>query len=740
MDDFTEMVSEKLEWLGGALSNPGQLDYIDFARAAVVLALGLQGLVVFFSIGGQAVRDRRWVLAARGATMVTAFALTVACANLIYAFLIQDYSVKYVYSASEESLPTWFKVTGLWARLEGSILFWALLTSFVAAIVAFGYRKEQNHPVARRMEPNVYLVLAIVQIFFLFVVTFVADPFARLFESEAFAARLASTGLPTEGQGLNPQLVNYWMTIHPPTLYIGFVAYTVPFAFGVASLLTGEQGSYWVKKTRRWMMIGWLFNTAGVIMGGLWAYEMLGWGGYWAWDPVENASLLPWFTATAFLHSVMIQERREMLKAWNVILVTATFVLTLTGTYLTRSGIIASVHAFAEGPVGNYFLWFLLSVAIVTLLLIAINASRLRSPHQIESFLSRESFFVVNNMVLVALATGLLVLTLWPVMSREFMDQMQTVQVPVYNLVMNPFFIVMLFLTAVGPCMGWIKTSRKNLGPNLIVPAALAIPIAAGFQTWAVTIRGDNVLSWDEQLYPTFIVNYLAAFMLVSLPWEFSRAVLSRRRRTSDRNLLHSTIKLVTLNNRRYGGYLVHIGLAVLAIGIVNSGMFREKHEVVLTSGEAHDIGPYRVELVEPLAIEKRGDDQPYLSKRLAVNVAYDGEDLGTIEPETRVFEATSERSFQILRQPLILRGFSHDFYIYYHSVIPDFNRERTLIAAVHGEDGALRAEALSKLQYKISLFRVPLMSFLWFGWIIMMMGGVWAALPMGRKRVGLTD
>lgn len=738
-EPFQQRIQDKFDWLASALTHPGDLDYIDFARAAVMLALFVQFGVVFFAVGGQIARDRRWVKAARAGMYLSAFALVLASVNLLAAFVQQDYSVKYVYSASEQSLPLWFKMAGLWARLEGSILFWLVLTSLVSAIVAFGYRKDQNHPAARRMEPNVYLILAIVQIFFLLVVAFLADPFETLAESPNFARRFPN-GVPDEGMGLNPQLVNYWMTIHPPVLYMGFVAYTVPFAFGLASLVTGEQGSYWIKKTRRWMMIGWLFNTAGVIMGGLWAYEMLGWGGYWAWDPVENASILPWFTATAFLHSVMIQERREMLKAWNVILVTGTFVLTLLGTYMTRSGVVASVHAFAEGPVGDYFLGFLVVVILASLVLVAFRFVQLRSPHRIESLLSREAFFVINNMVLVALALGLLALTLWPVVTRNFWGRVETTQAPTFNLVMNPFFVLMLALTAIGPAMGWIKTSRKNLTRNLIVPGALALPLAAGFQTWASFLHGGDPLTPLEHFYPTFAVNYFASFILVSLPWELLRAIKSRQRRTSDATWLGSAAKVLTLNNRRYGGYTVHLGLAILVVGIVNSSMFREKHEVQLAAGEVHEMGPYRIELTEPLALEEREAEQPYLSKRLSLKLSYHGKDLGVVEPETRWFEPTSQRQFQSQKTPLIIRGLSHDFYMYYHSLITDPAQERRLLEQVHSGDPVQREQALQQLRYKFSLYRNPLLSFLWIGWITMILGGIWAALPMGRKRVGLTD
>ncbi len=690
--------------------------YLEFSRALITLAWVLYLFVVAFSLGGQLLQDRRWVVGARHGMLMGTATLTAASLGLVAGFIKGDYHVKYIFDYSERGLPLNFKIAGLWAGLNGSILFWSLLISVVAGIVAFQFRRDEQHPVGRRLEPNVYIVFALVQLFFLTVIAFVANPFETLqehYQNDFF--RRFPGGQILDGAGLNPLLLSYWMQIHPPCLYFGWVTYTVPFAFGMAALISKEQGSYWLRKVRRWMLVGWLFNTSGVVLGGLWAYEVLGWGGYWAWDPVENSSFLPWLTATAFLHSVMVQERRNMLRIWNVFLVILTFVLSLFGTYLTRSGIVSSVHAFASGDVGNWFLGFLLLVIFSGLFLIALRFWDMRSRNNIESVFSREAIFVLNNMILVAIAFAIALLTLWPKISHEWFGQAITVSVPVYNLVTTPLFVLLLLLTAVGPGMGWIKTTRKNLLRNFGSSSLAALPLALCCQWLANSIRGGEggELSWLQHLYPTCAVIYLACFTLTTLAFEVLRTAFHRARRRGGSLLESLTILSVRLH-RRYGGYLVHVGLATLSIGVVSSSMFQVmKEKVLMSQGDQVNIGAYQVTMMDT---HENLKDYVYNLQTVEMQITRDGQQVATVYPELRYYPQTAyRREPQTTREVKILRGLLQDFYIYF---------------APTSEPGS----------FYFTFYRNPLVALVWLGWLVMLAGGLWAALPMGRRRVGLSD
>ncbi len=694
------------------------MTYLDLARHLTTVSFALCALTVVLVAVGLIAADRRFINAARRSQMAIAFTIAGSAAGLVAGFFNGAYGVQYIYSYSESKLSPFFKFAGLWAGLDGSILFWALLLAIVGAVVAFGFHRERHHPVGRRLEPYVYIVFSCILAFFLGVMTFEASPFRPI--SPELKMMLGRAGLlgpgdiPADGSGLNPLLVNYWMMIHPPNIYIAFVTYTVPFAFGIASLLAGEHGTYWITKTRRWTLIAWLFNTNGCVLGGLWAYEVLGWGGYWAWDPVENASFLPWLTGTAFLHSVMIQERRDMLRGWNFFLVSLTFFMSIFGTYLTRSGIVSSVHAFASGAVGDWFLGFLIAVAAVSLFLLAFRSGQLRSPHRIDSIASREAVFLLNNLILIAIAAAILVLTLYPKLSAEFLGNPMSVGVPVYNLVCTPLFIILLLLTALGPGMGWIRTSPKTMLRNLALPVALSLPLAAGTQWLSyVVIRGgahDEPVSVLDQIYPTAIVIFLGWLIIVSLAWEVFRAVRSL---APTHGWPGGLVRLITLNNRRYGGYIVHVGLAVLAIGIVVSSMFRITREVRIEAGGTARVEPYEIKVH---GVEEGDEPNAYHSLRLLVDVHRDGRKVAALRPEKRLYPKTGYRHEpQVTTEVSIERSLAEDFYVY-------FDRP----AETSG--------------YILTIFRNPLVNFVWLGWITMLAGGIFAALPLRRRRVGLAE
>ncbi len=700
------------------------MDYIDLGRGLERLALGLAVATVLLALWAVLSRDRRFVVAARHALIGGGFAAIGAATILVVCFFNREYGLEYVFSYSEKKLAAPYKFAGLWAGLQGSILFWASLLGSIGAVLGWSFRKRGLDPSGRRLEPFVYIVFATVQTFFLAVICVVKDPFEpisqRILDSlysramESGVSLLSTTGMPMDGSGLNPLLENYWMTIHPPSVYLGFILYTVPFAFGMAALISGEFTSYWIRTTRRWTMIAWLFNTNGVILGGLWAYEVLGWGGYWAWDPVENASFLPWLASTAFLHSVMIQERRDMLRVWNAFLIALTFLLSIFGTYLTRSGIVSSVHAFSSGDVGEWFFWFLMFLIAMSMFFIFFRMTKLRSANSVDSALSREGVFLLNNMVLVSIAAAIVVLTLWPKISFELFGKGISIQVPVYNLVCTPFFILLLALTAIGPGTAWVRTSWRTLSKNLLLPALASIPLAVGTQYLAYQVirGGDGVdpLPFIEHVYPTFIVTYLGWLIISSLAWEIVRTVRNVTRATGAAPAA-AFLRLMTKANRRYGGYIVHAGLAMLAIGVVNSSMYRVVTEVRIADGASADVGPYRLD-VRGIQIDK--PVSAYLSTAVTLDVSIDGSHLATLTPEKRFYpvngfrmEPTTTTEVQILRRP------GEDFYVYFERMA----------------DGG---------DYKFTIFRSPLISLVWLGWIIMIAGGLWAAAPLAKRRLGL--
>ncbi|MCE9636188.1 MAG: cytochrome c biogenesis protein CcsA [Planctomycetes bacterium] len=695
------------------------MTYLGFGSNLVAVALGLAALTVILSVVGIVRRDRRCVDGARNAMTVGGLAVAGAAACLVAGFFRGAYDIEYIYHYSERKLSAAKKFAGLWAGLDGSILFWASILGVIGTVLALGFRKKNIDPARRRLEPYVYAVFGTVQLFFLYVNCIVASPFAPVAKDviEGLTqAGLADRGMPSDGRGLNPLLDTYWMMIHPPSVYLGFILYTVPFAYGAAALLAGEFSTAWIKATRGWTMLAWLFNTNGIILGGLWAYEVLGWGGYWAWDPVENASFLPWFTGTAFLHSVMVQERRDMLRVWNAILVCGTFILSIFGTYLTRSGVVSSVHAFGSGEVGDWFKWFLFGIIFFTVFLIVLRGKSLQVSNTIDNLLSREAVFVLNNFVLIALAIAISVLTLWPKITFEFMNRSISVGVPVFNRVCVPLFVLLFFFTAVGPALAWVKTSKDRIIANLLGPTAASLVLAPITQWFVWTyIRGGaqgDHFTWAQQIYPTFTVIFLSWLILTSLTWEVVRTVWNAAK-GSGRGLVGAFVRLITFQNRRYGGYLVHVGIAVLAMGVVISSTYRITTEVQIGQLETARVGPYDLK-VGAIVKEPARAGQVYNATRAPVSVTRDGVEVASLMPEKRNYAATGHRQERMdTTEVEIARLRGEDVYVYFD----------------HQADN-------SRLVFTV--FRNPCMWLVWIGWITMIVGGGFAALPLGGKKVGL--
>ncbi|MDT8369447.1 MAG: heme lyase CcmF/NrfE family subunit [Longimicrobiales bacterium] len=525
----------------------------------ISLPIAVWGTALGF-IGGRRQRGDL-VLSAERTVYVTFGLIALASLGVIDTFLNDRFEYWYVANYSSSTLPTFYKVAGLWAGQRGSLLFWLLLLCLFSVLAVWSNRRKN-----REFMPYVIGTLMVLQTFFIVVLLFAAvNPFERL----GFT--------PVDGAGLNPQLQNYWMTIHPPTLYLGFTAFTIPFAFAMAALFSGRLDSRWILLTRKWILLSWFFLANGIIFGMRWAYEELGWGGYWFWDPVENASLLPWLTATAFLHSVQIQESRGMLKVWNMGLVVATFVLTIFATFLTRSGLIESVHTFAENTtIAFIFLGFMSLVIAVAAVMILYRLPLLKSANQIESFISRESAFLFNNLILVATTFAVMWGTLLPLLSEGFLGQEISVGPAFFNRVNVPFGIAILFLMGVGPVIAWRRASKRNLQKNFLVPTGVGLTAAAVL--WMAGARvGLSVMTFG-----------IAAFVLWVIGVEFWKGTRARARIEGE-GLLPAFYHLVMRNRRRWGGYIVHVAIVILFTAFAAAPWYTEIRQT-LEPGESATI------------------------------------------------------------------------------------------------------------------------------------------------------
>ena len=511
-----------------------------FALALSVYALFAGGLAL---LRPDAVGERMGETARR-AGVATFFAVALAALCLVTAAFQNNFSLAYIYHHSNRDLPVAYKFAALWSGQEGSLLFWSLL------LAAYGLVLRVRHNIDRRLFAYASVIIAGVQVFFLLLVNFAANPFAMM-----------QGTLPADGAGLNPLLQYPEMVIHPPMLYLGYVGFTVPFAFALGALMMRYPGEKWIHITRRWTMVTWGFLTCGIFLGAHWAYSVLGWGGYWGWDPVENASLMPWLTGTAFLHSVMMQEKRGMLKIWNMWLIFATFLLCIFGTFLTRSGVVSSVHAFAQSSIGNWFVGFLALTFAVCVAAFVKNRSHLQSENRLESLISRESSFLFNNLILLVACFTVLWGTLFPILSEWVQGHKVTVGPPFFNRVNVPVALLLLLLTAVGPLLAWRKTSFESLKRNFSIPALAAA-------VTAIVLIAFGMRPWQAQssLYSLMTIC-LAVLVTVTVFSEFVRGGRVIARHTGQ-TLLGGMVRLWHRNTRRYGGYVVHFGVALVMISV----------------------------------------------------------------------------------------------------------------------------------------------------------------------------
>ena len=527
---------------------------------ALLAAYLVAAWCVAAGIAGNARKSRRLVQSSVYGLYGFAALIALASALMIYAFVTHDFSIKYVAHTSDVAMPTTYKITAFWGGLDGSLLFWVLVLSIFSTIaIAFNVKRHRD------MIGFVIATIMVVQVFFISLLIFTKNPFAT-----------SLTAAPADGQGLNPLLQNYWMVIHPPSLYTGFVAATIPFAFGIGALASGRLDDMWIGTVRTWMLVCFGFLGLGLILGGRWAYEELGWGGYWAWDPVENAGLMPWFTATAFLHSAIIQEQRGMMKRWNLVLVCLTFFLTIFGTFMTRSGAVQSVHAFGEDNVlALQFIVFMAVIGIVSVGLIVFRSNKLASKSEFDSFYSREFAFLLNNWILLGCAFFVLFATMFPTISEALDGSRVSVGIAFFNKWMTPLGLILLFLAGAAPLLAWRKTTRERLWQQFVFPLGLAAVTIVGLLVFVPGVTVKTSIFSDTLALPVSLINFgLCAFVFGSIVQEFVRGAMVRRRQTGS-DPFTSMVGLVLSKRRKYGGYIVHLGVAVLFIGFAGKAYDR---------------------------------------------------------------------------------------------------------------------------------------------------------------------
>jgi cytochrome c-type biogenesis protein CcmF len=651
-----------------------------FGSFALVLAF----ICAVYAFGGgiAAIITRHPLLikSTRQAGIATCGLIFLATLSLEYLFFSDNFSVAYVVAHSNRDLSTFYKIAALWAGQEGSLLFWSFLLAVYVISVLLTYRNKNGE-----LMPYVGVVMAGVQIFFLTLNNFVENPFKALAVPGANGAM--DLVARADGNGLTPLLQYPEMVIHPPNLYSGYTGFTIPFAFALGALLARYPGEKWIHLTRKWTMIAWMFQSMGILLGAHWAYAVLGWGGYWGWDPVENASLLPWLTGTAFLHSVMMQEKRGMMKVWNVWLVFITFLLCILGTFLTRSGVVSSVHAFANSSIGGWFVGFLGIILLVCFGAYIKNRDYLKSENQLDSIVSRESSFLFNNLILLVACVAVLSGTLFPVFSEWFTGNRISVGAPFFNKVNIPIGLLLLFLTGVGPLLAWRKTSTESLKRNFGWPLAIGL------------VAGVIALAFGFRQFYSWICLILCVFVASTVLLEFYRGAKVIRAR-SGASFAASAVDLTMRNTRRYGGYIVHMGMVFVFIGLAGAAFNRDVQKD-MRQGDTLQIGPYTLLMQGFDTIPQKN----YTAQRLLVEVLQNGKPTMMLYPEKRRFATTVENGTMVA----IHSTLKEDLYVVYAGTSPD-----TQMPVLHA-------------------YLNPLVKWIWLGGVVVVFGTLAALLPNRR-------
>src|SRR6266550_4396456 len=588
------------------------------------------------SVVAARLKKHRLIESGIGAFYLICAIMIAASAVMVNAFLTGDYSIKYVVHYSDSVQPLFYKITSYWGGLDGSIMFWVFLLSVFGSLAV--YVNRERH---RELIPYVIATISTVQMFFLYLMIVHRNPFSTYLVSA-----------PADGEGLNPLLQNVYMAIHPPSLYTGFVGMTIPFAFGIAALVTGHLDDSWLRAVRRWTMVSWLFLSLGLTLGMIWAYEELGWGGYWGWDPVENAGLLPWFTATAFLHSVMVQEKRGMLRVWNVSLVIITFFLTIFGTFMTRSGVVQSVHAFGEDiALARMFTGFMIAIITISFGFVIYRLPLLRSRNELDSWSSREAAFLINNWILLFAALFVLFATMFPTLSEAVTGQRLTVGPPFFNKWMLPIGLILLFLTGYGPLTAWRKSTLINLRDSFMIPGACALVV------------GIAAIALGVRVWASGICFAFSAFVVGTISQEFWRGARVRQGATGT-DILTAAIGLIARNKRRYGGYVIHVGIVLIFLGFAGNG-FKQDEEVTLKPGQQATVGAFTIRMN---AVKVTDDGQKQMITA-DTTVLRDGKEIARMYPARWFYRKHEEEP---TTEVAIRRGFAEDVYL----VMPAFSVE----------------------------------------------------------------
>ena len=644
------------------------MTYIGFQALNIALVFAAFSTIVYF-IGGRFQSERFLKSAQRGVYVMFAMVLLGSLA-LLYALFARDFSIEYVAHYSNRSLSWFYTAAAFWAGQAGSLLLWALLLSLFAVIVL----RQNKHSV---LLPYTMGVINFTTFFFLYLLVFKTNPFQKL------------AIVPPDGNGLNPLLQNPGMIFHPPSLYIGFVGFTVPFAFAVAALLTKNLDDQWVKKIRMWTLFSWLFLTVGNILGMQWAYVELGWGGYWAWDPVENSSLLPWLTGTAFLHSVIVQERRGMLKIWNISLVTLTFALTIFGTFVTRSGLISSVHAFGVSDMGPLFLGFLALILLVSFYLLFLRKDLLKNKRELGSWTSKESSFLLNNLFFVALTLGVFLGTIMPTLSELVRGEKMTVSIEFFNKMATPVGLSIFFLIGVCTLFSWGKTSLQKLTKNLIAPGLITV----AFILFLFFIGIRKVL-------PLMALG-IVVFATLTTIIDYVRGVWVKKK-TGKRSFLSSLLFLILNNKRRYGGYIVHLGALMFLLGIIGSSAFSIEETKTLKKGESLQVKKYKLVYKGIVGNQEKG----YLIDAAVFDLYKNEKPIGEIKAEKHLHPNFQPATEVGIRSTLI-----EDLYV----ILANYDKQSQLAT--------------------ISVMVNPLVLWIWIGGIVMVLGTFISLSPTLKKK-----
>ena len=651
------------------------MHFSDIGMIAQLLALVFAIYAIVASVLGAVYKVSPLQASGRRAVLAVAVFLIIASASLVASFVSRDFGLEYVAEHSSRAMPWYYTVAAFYSGQEGSLLYWGLMLSVFSSVAVLAHRRAPA-----QLMPIVVAVLMSIDGFFLLLLNFAASPFIRY--------RIA----PADGAGLNPVLQDPGMLIHPPVLLMGYMSFAVPFAFAFAAMVTGRLDSAWLRAIRRWMLASWSIQSAGLLLGAWWSYHVLGWGGYWGWDPVENAALLPWITATAFLHSTMVQERRGTLKVWNLVLIIATFALSIFGTFEVRSGIINSVHSFAYSSIGPFFLGFLGAILAVSLGLFAYRLPRLGADQEWDSFVSREGGFLLNNWLLTGVAFATFWGTIFPLLSATFRGQTMTVGESFYNVTDGLLFLALILVMGVGPLLAWRRASWQSMVRNFRWPALVAAACAIILPLLGVT----NVIA--------NIGFSVCAFSAATIFYELWRGVQVRHKHGE--SYPRAAGMLVSRHRQRYGGYLVHLGLILLAVGVIGSHFFQVEQDMSLSKGGSASVAGYRI-TYDGISGTTQNSVQVILT-RFTVSSA--GRHLADIYPGEKIFPGFESQPTSVVSITTV--GVT-DLYVF--------------LAGYEGSNSA-----------QLKVFINPLVPLVWYGGILMLLGGIicwWPQAPRPSQR-----